>query len=1478
MHKNRVLTLLALLLLILTLGQAAAANRQFPLYLKNGFSYPITFKIEPGHCYQGTGAYDRRKLTQGPVAPGAWVKLNMARDQLSDCDGSQGVFSVTTKWDSGESRQGFSFNNAGTLRLRQVPELYAGHLSAKSTGDGSYTWTASDYVTLVTPEHNRLIRIQNTNSSGYLTQTHGGRNDAKRNVTVWNLPLEQDNSFRWIMQDAGAGYWHLINMKTGLALTKDGNDGNVSNWGLTDKNNPNQLWRFERDNNRNVNRYMIINKATNQGLNQAYGGVREDKVNVTVWPNQTFDANGWSWLLHDGGQADLVQLTIQSVKAIKTSTGQGVGTEILFGAIEAAATGLSSAASKVGQKALKLTTGQIIKRQTKQAVQEGVKSAADASAKEVSGVKAYQDAHKDGLKADVRNQNNAVGSAGGTGLDALDAMNDFEKATSLQNAFNTIYGESPDDLNIKVNNVSIWPNGGRDSRKIKSQQTLPVNKTYIFEDTKGLVIDLVEYDSGSGDDSLGRIGFTNNELSQDKLYENVLVRSDSEGSLYQLTFRLSPFAINVANQTESKKWALQSKKWALQDKKSALESKKQRAENKKLEQNHEKERLRRVSEASKATFAEMTLWSTERETRASKTNRLALTRDDPIVSSSLQWERHINLRVTTSSDNRMLDYAYEMAYPGRAIYDDVSGDPNDLIKTISTDDNTGTYLRATGKATGKATLHVSFADSPGVTASLTVEVVSDQPPPINLSGNWSGRYGCPTGQMLRMVTIHHQREEVVASAFSDGCLNANVKVWSGALDKDLKGNVTCSKVYDEGSGIYAVKDVPGRIEVFNENYLIACSMIYERMGPDDVMQMKQIIASDRQVPSSSLRVASKGINSASIAITQFTLLNDSNFAWHINWIDYQGAQSQTASGRVAIQPGQLWEIKNGGAYSDTYESHWYAISYQGEFLCSISLRVGASVKYSELSACQQSVSGSNSPAAQAAAQASQSPATNSIAQFYNAWVSELKADISLPATLDIFELTKIYSICAAGCEWQYEHPTLAFDLRMPNHSQQQVPNLDAVTGQLKDLFLPEFCSSDQKEKGGTITLVLYDRDGTRLATPKLTAADCTSDSPPSSTAAQAPATNAVAQFYNAWVSELKADANLPTTIDIFELTKIYSVCAVGCERQYEHPTLALDLRMPNHSQQQVPNLDAVTGQLKDLFLPDFCSSDAKEKGGTITLVLFDRNGTRLATPKLTPADCTADSPAAQAPATNAVAQFYNAWVSELKADANLPTTIDIFELTKIYSVCAVGCERQYEHPTLALDLRMPNHSQQQVPNLDAVTGQLKDLFLPDFCSSDAKEKGGTITLVLHDRDGTRLATPKLTPADCTADSPAAQAPATNAVAQFYNAWVSELKADANLPTTIDIFELTKIYSVCAAGCERQYEHPTLALDLRMPNHSQQQVPNLDAVTGQLKDLFLPDFCSSDAKEKGGTITLVLHDRDGTRLATPKLTAADCTAA
>lgn len=364
-----------------------------------------------------------------------------------------------------------------------------------------------------------------------LTPDYSGNRDDKRNASVWPA-VRGDNGFRWIFEYAGSDpqghYFYIINVNSGLVLTQDGDsEVNVSTWGRLPDKHPRQHWRFVPHATDNM--YMIINRGTGQGLTQHDGGTRADKNNVTTWPGQRWANRGWNWYVVPAGSADMAVLTIQKVKCIKPSTGQDAATSVLFSAIEivaqvgaAAATGgasLAASAAFQGFKAAGRTGAKTaLKNITKKQLLDAAKKKAKKEVKKIPKKLA-----KD-IKAE-QERDNVVG-------EALDY-------TSLEGIFNKIHGDTPDDLEIRVNNRSVWPNGGRDYRQIKSQQTHQINTPYIFEANKGFNLQLVEYDYGSDDDSLGWIIWRKQKDGYGPVEDRVVVR-DSEGSVYEVSYNVQP--------------------------------------------------------------------------------------------------------------------------------------------------------------------------------------------------------------------------------------------------------------------------------------------------------------------------------------------------------------------------------------------------------------------------------------------------------------------------------------------------------------------------------------------------------------------------------------------------------------------------------------------------------------------------------------------------------------------------------------------------------------------------------------------------------------------------------------------------------------------------------------------------------------------------------------------------------------------------
>jgi len=114
-------------------------------------------------------------------------------------------------------------------------------------------------------------------------------------------------------------------------------------------------------------------------------------------------------------------------------------------------------------------------------------------------------------------------------------------------------------------------------------------------------------------------------------------------------------------------------------------------------------------------------------------NRIPLNRQVPAYT-----ERHllespaIYLYVTFADKTTTDSHEYKMGFASNVVFDDVTGDPDDIIQVVywpvdRKRPELGKFaaqLTSTGKRVGNATLKVTFRNAPGVTASVPVEVVS----------------------------------------------------------------------------------------------------------------------------------------------------------------------------------------------------------------------------------------------------------------------------------------------------------------------------------------------------------------------------------------------------------------------------------------------------------------------------------------------------------------------------------------------------------------------------------------------------------------------------------------------------------------------------------------------------------------------------------------------------------------------------------
>ena len=119
-----------------------------------------------------------------------------------------------------------------------------------------------------------------------------------------------------------------------------------------------------------------------------------------------------------------------------------------------------------------------------------------------------------------------------------------------------------------------------------------------------------------------------------------------------------------------------------------------------------------------------------------QSDRIPVSRSDPTYTQQgLDLFPAIYLDVSFSDGTTVGPHDYHNQFAGNVIFDDVTGDPNDIIQVSYWDldsnrPDLGKYaaqLTSTGKGVGSATLKVSLRDTPGVTASVPVTVVGKPP-------------------------------------------------------------------------------------------------------------------------------------------------------------------------------------------------------------------------------------------------------------------------------------------------------------------------------------------------------------------------------------------------------------------------------------------------------------------------------------------------------------------------------------------------------------------------------------------------------------------------------------------------------------------------------------------------------------------------------------------------------------------------------
>jgi len=123
-------------------------------------------------------------------------------------------------------------------------------------------------------------------------------------------------------------------------------------------------------------------------------------------------------------------------------------------------------------------------------------------------------------------------------------------------------------------------------------------------------------------------------------------------------------------------------------------------------------------------------------------------------------------------------------------------------------------------------------------------------------------------------------------------------------------------------------------------------------------------------------------------------------------------------------------------------------------------------------------------------------------------------------------------------------------------------------------------------------------------------------------------------------------------------------------------------------------------------------------------------------------------PQAQAPASPN-ARFLNEWAAVTRD--NIPSRVDIFEITNVLSRCPSGCEHNFPDTYLAIEATMPDYSKSTMP-FQQLVARIKSIFADEYCKSEGKDRGVIIRLIVNDMYGDRAANAPVEPSDCVANS------------------------------------------------------------------------------------------------------------------------------
>jgi hypothetical protein len=129
-----------------------------------------------------------------------------------------------------------------------------------------------------------------------------------------------------------------------------------------------------------------------------------------------------------------------------------------------------------------------------------------------------------------------------------------------------------------------------------------------------------------------------------------------------------------------------------------------------------------------------------------------------------------------------------------------------------------------------------------------------------------------------------------------------------------------------------------------------------RRGRFEFIQREAIVVNssppvDVIVPSNTRRERSSG---ADRPVTEFTLINDADIDVTIYWLDGNAIEVESTGGEQTkshpwISRGDSWRVEYG---AKTWESHWFAVVSNGDFICSFSPRQNEIARLSEMDGCK----------------------------------------------------------------------------------------------------------------------------------------------------------------------------------------------------------------------------------------------------------------------------------------------------------------------------------------------------------------------------------------------------------------------------------------------------------------------------------------------------------------------------------------------